>query len=57
MRRAGAADRRRSGAGLVGTATFYGAGPEELLDSLRPAFERVSPLFADITWRTVLSGG
>jgi len=36
---------------LVGTAIFYGASPENLLGCLRPAFERVSELFADITYQ------
>ncbi|MGC5018266.1 DUF4304 domain-containing protein [Micromonospora sp. DT47] len=36
---------------LACTVTFYGANPEDLLDRLRRAFERLSELFAEITWQ------
>jgi hypothetical protein len=32
------------------TVAFYGADPEELRNRLRRAFDRLSELFADITW-------
>jgi hypothetical protein len=32
------------------TVPFYGADPEDLVHRLRRAFDRLSELFADITW-------
>jgi hypothetical protein len=33
------------------TVAFYGADPDDLLKSLRRAFNRLSEMFADITWQ------